>query len=77
MLLAVAFFFSSRISDFEKKANGHSAIETQTEGSTQKEEEDKDPESVGTAPPVISPLAMWLLGSSLMMLFTLEMETCL
>nr|BAB84696.2 FIP-2 like protein [Rattus norvegicus] len=36
-----------RISDFEKKANGHSAIETQTEGSTQKEEEDKDPESVG------------------------------
>ncbi|EDL78667.1 optineurin [Rattus norvegicus] len=47
MLLAVAFFFSSRISDFEKKANGHSAIETQTEGSTQKEEEDKDPESVG------------------------------
>lgn len=36
-----------RISDFEKKANGHSAIETQTEGSTQKEEEDRDPESVG------------------------------
>lgn len=36
-----------RISDFEKKANSHSAIETQTEGSTQKEEEDKDPESVG------------------------------
>lgn len=36
-----------RISDFEKKANSHSAIETQTEGSTQKEEEDRDPESVG------------------------------
>lgn len=36
-----------RISDFEKKANGHSAIETQTEGRTQKEEEDRDPESVG------------------------------
>lgn len=36
-----------RISDFEKKANSHSAIETQTEGSTQKEDEDKDPESVG------------------------------
>lgn len=35
-----------RISDFEKKANGHSAIETQTEGSTEKGEEDKDPESV-------------------------------
>lgn len=36
-----------RISDFEKKANSHSAIETQTEGRTQKEEEDRDPESVG------------------------------
>lgn len=35
-----------RISDFEKKANSHSVIETQTEGRTQKEE-DKDPESVG------------------------------
>lgn len=40
-----------RISDFEKKANGHSAIETQTEGRTDKEEEHKGPESVGTAPP--------------------------
>nr|BAC22658.1 injury-inducible-protein I-55 [Rattus norvegicus] len=46
-VVGCCFFFSSRISDFEKKANGHSAIETQTEGSTQKEEEDKDPESVG------------------------------
>ncbi|XP_059119546.1 optineurin isoform X1 [Peromyscus eremicus] len=38
-----------RISDFEKKANGHSDIETQTEGHTEEEnEEDKDPESVGS-----------------------------
>lgn len=35
-----------RISDFEKKENGHSVIETQTEGRTDKEE-DKGPESVG------------------------------
>ncbi|XP_052583423.1 optineurin isoform X1 [Peromyscus californicus insignis] len=38
-----------RISDFEKKANDHSDIETQTEGHTEEEnEEDKDPESVGS-----------------------------
>ncbi|XP_076795580.1 optineurin isoform X3 [Arvicanthis niloticus] len=36
----------SIISDFEKKENGHSVIETQTEGRTDKEE-DKGPESVG------------------------------
>lgn len=36
-----------RISDFEKKANDYSEIETQTEGSTEYEE-DKDPESVGS-----------------------------
>ncbi|XP_076428874.1 optineurin isoform X2 [Peromyscus maniculatus bairdii] len=38
-----------RISDFEKKANDHSDIETQTEGRREEEnEEDKDPESVGS-----------------------------
>lgn len=38
-----------RISDFEKKANDHSDIETQTEGCREEEnEEDKDPESVGS-----------------------------
>lgn len=38
-----------RISDFEKKANDHSDIETQTEGHREEEnEEDKDPESVGS-----------------------------
>ncbi|XP_036044451.1 optineurin [Onychomys torridus] len=38
-----------RISDFEKKANDHSDIETQTEGRIEEEnEEDKDPESVGS-----------------------------
>lgn len=37
-----------RISEFEKKANNRSEIETQTEGSREEEgEEDKDPESVG------------------------------
>nr|XP_048316686.1 optineurin isoform X5 [Myodes glareolus] len=37
-----------RISEFEKKANNCSEIETQTEGSREEEgEEDKDPESVG------------------------------
>ncbi|XP_021574360.1 optineurin isoform X2 [Carlito syrichta] len=38
-----------RISDFEKKANDCSEIETQTEGSTEKEnEEEKGPETVGS-----------------------------
>ncbi|XP_029403549.1 optineurin isoform X2 [Mus pahari] len=37
-----------RISDFEKKANGHSAIEIQTEGRTDKEEDDNGQESVGS-----------------------------
>lgn len=38
-----------RISEFEKKANNRSEIETQTEGSREEEgEEDKDPESVGS-----------------------------
>lgn len=38
-----------RISEFEKKANNCSEIETQTEGSREEEgEEDKDPESVGS-----------------------------
>lgn len=36
-----------RISDFEKKENGYSAIETQTEGRTDNEE-DKGPESFGS-----------------------------
>ncbi|KAL1784940.1 optineurin [Sigmodon hispidus] len=36
-----------RISDFEKKANDRSEIETQTEGRIEEIEEDKDPESVG------------------------------
>lgn len=38
-----------RISEFEKKANNRSEIETQTEGSREEGgEEDKDPESVGS-----------------------------
>ncbi|XP_046288417.1 optineurin isoform X1 [Marmota monax] len=38
-----------RISDFEKKANDCSEVETQTEGSTEKEnEEEKDTETVGS-----------------------------
>nr|XP_042134718.1 optineurin [Peromyscus maniculatus bairdii] len=38
-----------RIAGFEKKANDHSDIETQTEGRREEEnEEDKDPESVGS-----------------------------
>ncbi|XP_075826558.1 optineurin isoform X1 [Microtus pennsylvanicus] len=37
-----------RISEFEKKANNRSEIETQTEGSREEDEEDKDPESVGS-----------------------------
>lgn len=38
-----------RISDFEKKANEHSEVETQTEGiAGREEEEDKDPERVGS-----------------------------
>lgn len=38
-----------RISEFEKKANNRSEIETQTEGSREEEgEEDQDPESVGS-----------------------------
>lgn len=38
-----------RISDFEKKANDHSEVETQTEGSTEKEhEEEKGTETVGS-----------------------------
>ncbi|XP_051007304.1 optineurin [Acomys russatus] len=38
-----------RISDFEKKANDHSEVETQTEGNAGRaDEEDKDPESVGS-----------------------------
>ncbi|OBS72366.1 hypothetical protein A6R68_13051 [Neotoma lepida] len=36
------------ISDFEKKANDRSDIETQTEGHIEENEEDKDPESVGS-----------------------------
>ncbi|KAL4698854.1 hypothetical protein H8959_011511 [Pygathrix nigripes] len=38
-----------RVSDFEKKASNRSEIETQTEGSTEKEnEEEKGPETVGS-----------------------------
>ncbi|KAL1773490.1 optineurin isoform X1 [Sigmodon hispidus] len=37
-----------RISAFEKKADDRSEIETQTEGSIEEIEEDKDPESVGS-----------------------------
>lgn len=37
-----------RISEFEKKANNRSEIETQTEGIREEGEEDKDPESVGS-----------------------------
>ncbi|CAO2594998.1 Optn [Lemmus lemmus] len=37
-----------RISEFEKKANNRSEIETQTEGNREEGEEDKDPESVGS-----------------------------
>ncbi|XP_045042537.2 optineurin isoform X2 [Desmodus rotundus] len=38
-----------RVSDFEKKANDRSEIETQTEGNTEKEkEEEKDTETVGS-----------------------------
>lgn len=36
-----------RISEFEKEANNRSEIETQTEGSREEGEEDKEPESVG------------------------------
>lgn len=60
-----------RISDFEKKANGHSSTEKQTARRADREKEDKGQESVGTAPPKdwhvpgMSPLVTWLLGSSL------------
>lgn len=37
-----------RISDFEKKANGHSSTEKQTAGRADREEEDKGQESVGS-----------------------------
>ncbi|KAM7322518.1 hypothetical protein ACRRTK_018023 [Alexandromys fortis] len=37
-----------RISEFEKKANNRSEIETQTEGRREEGEEDKEPESVGS-----------------------------
>ncbi|XP_040611450.1 optineurin isoform X2 [Mesocricetus auratus] len=37
-----------RIAEFEKKANDHSEIETQTEEITEKDEDDKDTESVGS-----------------------------
>ncbi|XP_026638798.1 optineurin isoform X2 [Microtus ochrogaster] len=40
--------FFNIISEFEKKANNRSEIETQTEGSREEGEEDKDPESVGS-----------------------------
>lgn len=40
-----------RISEFEKKANNRSEIETQTEGIREEGEEDKDPESVGITLP--------------------------
>lgn len=43
-ILLLLFF---RISEFEKKANNRSEIETQTEGSREEGEEDKEPESVG------------------------------
>lgn len=43
-ILLLLFF---RISEFEKKANNRSEIETQTEGRREEGEEDKEPESVG------------------------------
>lgn len=71
LMLLVFCFVVFRISDFEKKANGHSSTEKQTARRADREKEDKGQESVGTAPPKdwhvpgMSPLVTWLLGSSL------------